>query len=177
MKILEELLGAAKEIERLQSTEKQLTEAIAMIAQMELQTAASTEILNSIIREIIPEEYLKLEEHAVRCSKMWNYLAVAKEFLERPKAVGYTILCTYDDPGADSSGNNSMYGLFLLLSDGRVMPVAKLGLYEGDTLGRIPSSIEMLVRMCPFIGHQDIAKKAPQCLEEARKASDRDIAI
>jgi hypothetical protein len=179
MELFDKILEAATEIKRLQSAETQLGQAKDKIAKLEEEAKKEAELLELLFPVVCPEEHASLltriEKQASADSWSSSRVESANAFLSRPKAIGHTVLCTYDDPGADSAANDSQYSLFILVSDGRVLPVVSLGLYGGAFSERIPSAMELIAKKLPLIEPRDITKKAPQCVEEAHKASDKSI--
>ncbi len=176
MDILNNILETAREISRLRSAEDSLVSAKKVLAEIETLKKQDEDLLELLFPVLMEEEYssmlLKMEQQVAKGH--WNHRVIesAKAFIARPKAIGHTVLCTSDDPGADSAANDSQYGLFILVDDGRVVPVVPLGVYHGTFRDEPPLMKEVATRKLPRIEPREIKEKAPQCFEEARKASD-----
>ena len=92
--------------------------------------------------------------------------------------LGYSFLVTEADPGRDSAMDNSDYGLFVLVSDGRAVLIADVGPNYGDWRGSagfkprpLPNFRERLVKkLLPQLWNgvgslsERIEGVAPQCI-------------
>lgn len=141
---------------------------------------SGSELLELIFFGIFPEVESGLKKHLEKIKSSRDFFVgkfreSIKQKLAQPKAVAYTIICTFDDENADSAGNNSQYQLCLLVNDGRVIPVVHLGFYEGLHRTDVQSATEMLIRKLPRVSVGEIATKMPMCLAEAQKISATNI--
>ena len=180
MKLLEDVLKVAEEIKRLQQMERDLHEAKEKIAQIERAKKEEEEVFDLLLPIACPEEYRLLVEKMKKQAKKdpWDGGREAKEFLQRPRALGCVKICTHLDRSADSGGNWSEYGLFLLVSDGRVLPVVNLGMYGGAFRDKPPTLKEILARRLPCFDLRSersaVIEKAPQCLKAIEAIEDSD---
>lgn len=178
--MVEKILELAKEIECLQRSQWELGQAQKKIAQLEERLDRERLLDELLLPVSCPQVWESMREKAVEVSTkeqttydMRKTQKVAIDFLDRPVAVGYSILCTYDDPSADSAANESEYALFILVSDGRVIEVEKLGFYGGSFRTEIPKAKEILARKLPCVKPSDIATTVPQCLAAAEALSKK----
>jgi hypothetical protein len=92
-----------------------------------------------------------------------------------PRAIGYSVICTDYDAGHDSGGDGSEYGLFILVSNGRIHQIAHLGMYWGsDRDESYYSWLEILARKLPKINDNHIDEVAPQCVSEVNRLTENE---
>ena len=126
---------------------------------------------NTLQKAVANSSLDKEKRHLARWAQM--YRDQAEEMQNAPSLLGWSMICTYDDPSADSAQNDSRYESFALLSDGNVVSIVKLGLYGGVFNRSAPSFVEhVITEHTKQIDPQEIHSLAPQCLDAAQEVSD-----
>jgi hypothetical protein len=130
-----------------------------------------------MFEQLFPDEYQKLrrsiEKYNTDDSWAWcnKHIGTYEHFLNLPKILGYSILCTYEDPYADSGQDDSEFAFYLLISNGQIIHVDDLGLHSGIFSKKVPPALQLFAKKLPEIKPYEMSCKAPQCFDEVRKIS------
>jgi len=170
-KITDELVKVRSKINHLSSD---LSDSRNKVEVLEKENRERKEIERIMISYLCPEfidGLRKKKSKEILVSEEKNFW---HEYFKVSRALGWIILKTYDDPGADSCADFSQYAGFLLTEDGRALKIVHLGMYsywEGHRQ-EPPSLSEVLIRKhLKEISREKIGEMAPQCLEAVKAIS------
>jgi len=166
MDFLNQFANAGKEISKLQAKAREIDPLKKEISELNKKIEEEKQIWDSILPFVCPEEIERIIELSKKEGTSIfdeDKIKFAKEYLRKPKALGYIIFRTYEDTGADSGGDESVYDMYLLFNNGNVVHVCRLGLYKGNLSNHVPSAKETIIRKF-FHEIKDVAKEAPICL-------------